>query len=125
MAPEQDIGDIPEKLSKIANKSDEALSQVLGALQSLQLRLEAPEDLNLRLLNLQHQLTATQIGQDPNVFQVLQESDQPLNVDELGQRTGAETPFLHKPSQVEPSNHGNAETVAGPFLRYLASINQI
>ncbi|KAL1858033.1 hypothetical protein Daus18300_010145 [Diaporthe australafricana] len=125
MASEQDIGISLEQLSKIASQSDEARSQVLDALQNLQLRLEAPEDLNLRLLNLQLQLTATQIGQDLNLFQILQKSAQPLTVDGLSHETGAETPFLRKPSQTESSTHASAETLIGRFLRYLASMNQI
>ncbi|KAI3394825.1 hypothetical protein diail_2162 [Diaporthe ilicicola] len=94
MASKQDIEILLEKISKVASQNDEVRSQVLDGLQSLQLWLERPEDLNLCLLNLQLQLTAAQIGQDLKLFQILQESPKPLNVDDLPGKTRTEPSFL-------------------------------
>ncbi|KAJ0116722.1 hypothetical protein J7T55_009872 [Diaporthe amygdali] len=94
MASTQAIDVLLEKLSKVASQSAEAHSQVLDGLQSLQLQLEAPEDFNLRYVNLQLQRIGAQLGQDLNVFQTLAESERPLTVDELSSESSAEPPLL-------------------------------
>ncbi|KAI7778872.1 hypothetical protein LA080_001563 [Diaporthe eres] len=106
MASKQDIDTLLERLYKVASQSDEARSELLDSLQSLQLRLETPEDLNLRFVNLQIQLTGAQIAEDLKLFQILAESTHPLTVDELSSKTGVEASLLRR------------------ILRYLASVDQ-
>lgn len=99
MASKQDMDTLLEQLFKVASQSDEARSELLDSLQSLQLRLETPEDINLRFLNLQLQLTGAQLAEDLNLFQILSESTHPLTVDELSTKTGVEASLLRKPAQ--------------------------
>lgn len=106
MTSKQDIDVLLEQLFKVANQSDETRNELLDGLQSLQLRLEQPEDVNLRLLNLQVQLTGAQIAEDLNLFQILAESGSPLTVDELSTKTGVEASFLRKHGQPESSDEG-------------------
>lgn len=101
MASKQDIDTLLERLYKVASQSDEARSELLDSLQSLQLRLETPEDINLRFTNLQIQLTGAQVAEDLKLFQILAESTQPLTVDEVSRKTGVEASLLRKPSQTE------------------------
>ncbi|KKY34892.1 putative o-methyltransferase b [Diaporthe ampelina] len=79
------------------NQSDETRNEWLDGLQSLQLRLEEPEYVNLRFLNLQAQLTGAQIAEDLNLFQILAESASPLTltVNELSTITGIKASFMH------------------------------
>lgn len=108
MASKQDIDILLDRLYKVASQSDEARSELLDGLQSLQLRLETPEDLNLRFVNLQIQLTGAQVAVDLKLFQILAESTQPLTVGELSSKTGVEASLLRKPSQTDlPSERMN------------------
>lgn len=108
MASKQDIDTLLEQLYKVASQSDASRSELLDGLQSLQLRLETPEDINLRFTNLQIQLTGAQVAEDLKLFQILAESTQPLTVDELSSKTGVEASLLRKPGQTEfPSEYMN------------------
>lgn len=99
MASKQDMDTLLEQLFKVASQSDEARSELLDSLQTLQLRLETPEDINLRFLNLQLQLTGAQLAEDLKLFQILSEGTHPLTVDELSTKTGVEASLLRKPAQ--------------------------
>lgn len=108
MASKQDMDTLLEQLFKVASQSDEARSQLLDSLQTLQLRLETPEDINLRFLNLRLQLTGAQLAEDLKLFQILAESTQPLTVTELSTKTGVEDSLLRKPAQsAVPSERTN------------------
>lgn len=96
MASKQDIDTLLERLYSLASQSDEARSEVLDSLQSLQFRLETAEDVNLRFVNLQIQLTTAQVAEDLKLFQALAESAQPLTVDEISTKTGVEASLLRK-----------------------------
>lgn len=98
MASKQDMDTPLEQLYKVASQNDEARSELLDSLQSLQWRLERPEDIYLRFLNLQIQLTAAQVADDLRLFHTLAESGHPMTVDELSTKTGVEASFLRKPS---------------------------
>lgn len=104
MASKQDIDTLLERLYKVASQSDEARNELLDSLQSLQYRLETPEDVNLRFVNLQIQLTAAQVAEDLKLFQALAESAHPLTVDELSTKTGVEASLLRKTDLTGSSN---------------------
>lgn len=104
MASKQDMDTLLEQLFKVASQSDEARSELLDSLQSLQLRLETPEDINLRFLNLQLQLTGAQLAEDLRLFQILAKSTHPLTVDELSTITGVEASLLRKPAYTATPN---------------------
>lgn len=101
MASKQDIDILLERLYEVASQGDEARSELLDGLQNLQLRLEAPEDLHLRFVNLKIQLTGAQVAEDLKLFQILAESAHPLTVDELSTKTGVEASLLRKPGQTD------------------------
>ena len=99
MASKQDIDTLLEQLYKVAGQSDEARSELLDSLQRLQWRLETPEDFQLRIINLQTQLTGAQIAEDLKLFQILADSARPLTVDEISSKTGVEASLLRKPTK--------------------------
>lgn len=109
MASKQDIDTLLERLYNLASESDETRSEVLDSLQSLQFRLETPEDVNLRFVNLQIQLTAAQVAEDLKLFQALGESAHPLTVDELSTKTGVEASLLRKTGLARSLNESIGE----------------
>lgn len=96
MALKVDMDTHLQQLYKVASQSDEARCELLDGLQSLQLRLETPEDVNLRFVNLQLQLTAAQVAEDLKLFKILAESTHPLAVDDMSTKTGVEGSLLRK-----------------------------
>lgn len=128
MALKADIDTHLQQLYKVASQSDEARCELLDGLQSLQLRLETPEDVNLRIMNLQLQLTAAQVAEDLKLFKILAESTHPLTVDDISTKTGVEGSLLRKFGSKGILNPlANHQTLKHPgrILRYLASVGQI
>lgn len=100
MATRQDIDTLLEQLYKVASQSDEARGELLDSLQELQWRLETPEDIQLRFINLQTQITGAQLAEDLKLFQTLADSAHPLTVDEISAKTGVEASLLRKPGRL-------------------------
>lgn len=127
MALEADMDTHLQQLYNVASQSDEARCELLDGLQSLQLRLETPEDVNLRFMNLHIQLKAAEVAQDLKLFKILAESTNPLTVDELSTKTGVEVSLLRKSGQIYSPNEWTRTLKSSPgrILRYLASVDQI
>lgn len=101
MASRQDIDTLLEQLYKVASQSDDARSDLLDSLQKLQWRLETPEDIQLRFINLQIQITAAQLAEDLKLFNILRDSSHPLAVDDISNKTGVEASLLRMPGKID------------------------
>lgn len=101
MASRQDIDTLLEKLYKVASQSDDARGELLDSLQKLQWRLETPEDIQLRFINLQIQITAAQLAEDLKLFNILADSSHPLAVDEISNKTGVEASLLRMSGKID------------------------
>ncbi|KAJ5177092.1 OmtB [Penicillium canariense] len=81
--------------------------QMQNALRSAAEATETTHDLMLRFFNMQLELTVARIGCDIGLFRILSESEEPLSVDTVAERTGAAPSLLRR------------------LLRYLASMRQV
>ncbi|KAI5863833.1 S-adenosyl-L-methionine-dependent methyltransferase [Durotheca rogersii] len=97
-----------EQLRTLAAQADSAgRYKVLDFLHDLQLRLETPHDTLTRLSGMHLEIAAARIGEDLNLFQILDKSEEPLSVADLAAQTKAEPAFL------------------GRILRYLAATGMV
>ncbi|KAH8881668.1 S-adenosyl-L-methionine-dependent methyltransferase [Thozetella sp. PMI_491] len=101
------IDTLAEQLRVAAAESEEARSKTLDVLRELQLQLESRHDIYNRIAFSQFELAVARVAEDLKLYQILDASDQPLEVAELASKTGAAPLLLRR------------------MLRYLASIGQI
>ncbi|EKG09545.1 O-methyltransferase family 2 [Macrophomina phaseolina MS6] len=98
---------IVAQIKTLAGKDDATRKSVIDALIKLQHSLETPFELIMRLYNSDFETVGARMAVDLGIFRALSESEQPLTVADLAQRSGA------------------APQLMGRILRYLASIDMI
>ncbi|CZT06304.1 related to O-methyltransferase [Rhynchosporium agropyri] len=99
---------IKNQITDLASKSDNAgRMEILSALRGLQCSLETPYQTQMRLYDLHFQIAMTRVGCDLGLFKTLSESETPVTVQDLANKTGA------------------APQLLGRILRYLASCHHI
>lgn len=86
---------VVELVNDIANKTNGVGRRTIqDILMKLQHSFEAPFDTTMRMYDWHHRAMAARVGSDLKIFKALAETDAPLTVDDLVERSGAAPQLL-------------------------------